>query len=121
MIDIQLDSNGADLMVDTGDLVIIKDDAAIRQSVLQRLRTFFGEWFLDTSVGLPYYQNILVKNPNLDLVQALVKNVVLTTPGITMLNQFQFDYNNGLRELSIEFSAKSTNGQTILVSTTVGA
>lgn len=120
MSDIKLSTLTNDLEVTNGDLDIILMDGAIRQSLLQRLRLFLGEWFLDTSHGVPYFQSILVKNPNLDLIQATIKNVVLSTPGITELLTFEFDYNNATRVLSVSFDARSTNGTVIQVTDALG-
>lgn len=112
--------NYNDLQVVAGDLVIIDRADAIRQRLLQNLRLFLGEWFLDTSKGVPYYQFILVKNPNLDLVEATIKNVILKTEGMQELTKFEFGYDNSLRALSVTFEAKSTTGETIKLRTSVG-
>ena len=104
-----------DLKIVNGDLSLADGDAAIRQRLLLSLQLFLGEWFLDTTKGVPYYQFILVKNPNLDLVEATIKNVILSCPGIVELTDFEFGYNNGLRTLSVNFDAKSTNGTIISV------
>lgn len=120
MSDLMLDPLTGDLSINSGDLVIVSKDAAIRQRLLQNLRLFSGEWFLDTSKGVPYYQIILVKNPNLDLVEATLKNTVLSTEGIVEMTRFEFDYDNGLRHLSVTIECKSTSGETLKLKTSVG-
>lgn len=120
MIDLQIFGPSNDLVVVDGDLTLIGESAAIRQAVLQILQTFAGEWFLDTTKGIPYFQQVFVKNPNLDLIQAVMQRAITDVPGIASLNAFNFDYNNGLRELSITFQATSTNGQIIKAQTSIG-
>lgn len=121
MSDLALDqTSNNDLLLTSGDLSTVILDAAIRQNLLQRLQLFLGEWFLDTTSGVPYYQTILVKNPNLDVVQATLKDVILSTNGIESLNSFKFEYDNSLRTLTVAFEAKSTNGTVINVQTQVG-
>lgn len=120
MSDIALDMNPAspsfsDLVLVNGDLQLVQSDAAIRQNLFQRLRLFLGEWFLDTTQGVPYYQVILLKNPNLDVVQATLLSVITKTEGIVELLDFAFDYDNAQRSLSVTFSARSTNGTVISV------
>jgi hypothetical protein len=115
MSDIELDLVTNDMKLTGGDISIVTLDAAIRQRLLQTLRLFLGEWFLDTSAGVPYYQSILVKNPNLDVVQASIKNAILSTPGITELLSFNFNYDAVQRKVTMDFDAKSTNGTTITV------
>lgn len=121
MIDLQIAGTKNDLVVSNGDLQLVMDDAAIRQSVLQTLQTFAGEWFLDTSVGIPYFQSIFVRNPNLDLIQAYFQNAITNVPGIASLNGFNFDYTNSNRQLAISFQATSTNGQIIKAQASIGA
>lgn len=115
MSDIELDLVTNDMKLTGGDISIVTLDAAIRQRLLQTLRLFLGEWFLDTSAGVPYYQSILVKNPNLDVVQASIKNAILSTPGIIELLSFNFNYDAAQRKVTMDFDAKSTNGTTITV------
>lgn len=121
MSDLKLDQLTNDLVVEDSDLQLVQLDEAIRQSLFQRLRLFFGEWFLDTSKGVPYYQNIFVKNPNLDVVQATLLNTIQGTPGIEEILNFEYTaYDPATRELGIAFQAKSTNGTIISVQTNIG-
>ena len=82
MSDIKLDESTGDLELDTGDLQLTTGADAVRQHLQQRLRTFRGEWFLDLSTGVPYYQDILKKNPNPLVVDGVLKDAVLSTPGV---------------------------------------
>jgi hypothetical protein len=107
--DLQLGSD-FDLEFVNGDLALVESLDAIRQHVRQRLQLFLGEWFLDITVGVPYFQNIYVKNPNLIVVEALFRDRLVTTPGIEEVNEFNFDYDNLTRELKVEFSATTING-----------
>lgn len=107
MSDLRLATTDYDLELSNGDLVLTVESDAIRQHVQQRLWTFFAEWFLDTSVGVPYYQLILVKSPSLDNVEGILRETILATPGISELNSFVLDYDNATRQLSVEFQAKA--------------
>lgn len=114
-MDLALDTQTHDLLITDGDLSVMSNDGSIRQNLKQRLLLFLGEWFLDTTQGVPYYQYILVKNPNLDLVEATFKDVILSTPGILELDTFEFGYTAGTRQLQIGLQAKSTQGDISLV------
>lgn len=120
MIDLKISDTTNDLILTDGDLTLIMDSDQIRQAVKQALQTFLGEWFLNTTQGIPYYQTVFTQNPNLDIVQATLTNAILSVPGIVQLTSFDFTFDNGLRKLNITFEAKSTNGQTINLETTVG-
>jgi hypothetical protein len=120
MITLQTDDITNDLVYLNGNLIIISETAQIRQAIKEALGTFFGEWFLDTTVGVPWFQQILVSHPNLDVIQALLINAILSVPGVAQLNSFEFGYNKGNRSLSVSFEAVSSNGQTINLNQTVG-
>ena len=85
----------------------------------QRLQTWLGEWFLDTTYGIPFKQQILVKNPNLDLVQFDILGAVSATPGVTQLQSFSFNYDNAARSLSVQLVVTDSNGQTITTQATI--
>jgi len=116
MPDIQLDLSPVsptfgDLVIEGGDLVITSttiDD--VRQSVLQRLRIFLGEWFLDNTIGLPYFQQILIKNPDQSKIDALFRDQILGTPGVIALNSYSFQTDFATRSLRLRFSAQCTTG-----------
>ena len=69
-----------------GDLVVTQGKTALVDSTTQRvatrLRMLLGEWFLDTSDGTPYLQDILVKGARLDLVRAAFDARVRGTEGV---------------------------------------
>jgi len=109
-MDIKLNTTTHDLTLSNGDLVLVDRVDAIQQHVKQRYLFFFGEWFLDNTKGVPYYQSIFVKNPNLDLIDATLRNVALQTPGILQLNSFDFGYDNATRTISPSFQAESSDG-----------
>jgi len=115
-MDISLDLNPIsptfnDLLVQNGDLVITPTQLdAIQQHIVQRIRIFLGEWFLDNTIGLPYFQQILVKNPNQSVIDSLFASQILSTPGVTLLNSYSFRVDFVNRTLNISFSALTTSG-----------
>ena len=106
MTDIALKDDFSGLLIVNGDLVLTQGADAVKQHITQRLQMFTGEWFLNLSEGVPYYQNILIKNPNPDVVDGLLKDTILTTPGVDELLSFNLDYNAQLRKLTVDFSVR---------------
>lgn len=51
--------NGDIALDSTGRLAVVTGAEALRQKLETRLRLYRGEWFLDTSSGVPYLQRIL--------------------------------------------------------------
>lgn len=109
-MDLQLDLNTHDLSLVSGDLGLVDTSDAIRQDLKQLYLFFLGEWFLDNTKGVPYYQFILVKNPNLDLVESTLRTVATSCPGILQLNSFSFSYDNPSRAISPSLQADTTDG-----------
>lgn len=115
MSDIKIENNigslnFGDVVIENGDLVLVEGLQEITQNVLQNLRTFFNEWFLDTTIGVPYFQQILVKNPDQGKVDALLIQAILSTPGIIQLLQYSSTIDTGARKLTVSFKALSTSG-----------
>jgi len=108
--DILLDTLSGDIKLVDGDLSLVEGVDAISQHVKQRLKMYLGEWFLDIQSGVAWYQIVFVKNPNLLLVEAVLRDVVINTPGILELNLFELSYENSTRKLGIEFKAQTING-----------
>ncbi len=108
--DLAIDITTQDLELVDGDLSLVEGLDAISQSIKQRLQFFLGEWFLSTNDGVPWFQSIFVKSTNLLLVEAILRDRVLATPGILELNSFNFDYDNITRKLSVRFNATTING-----------
>jgi hypothetical protein len=108
MSDLQLDDNG-DILVTNDALTLVDGDAAIRQHLTIRLRFFLGEWFLDSRLGVPYFGSVLVKNPNLVLVRGIMRQAILSTPGVASLERFDFTYTNATRKMELDFTVRRTS------------
>lgn len=106
----------AELALDpvTGDLLIpvkiIRGAEAVAQRVRVRFQFFLGEWFLDTRLGVPYYEQILVKNPDTLLIGFIFKRVLLTTPGVKSVSTFNATLDRLTRTLFVDFEATLLDG-----------
>lgn len=112
-MDILLDSDTGDIFLPGSDLILTSGQEAIEQHLRQRLQTFFGEWFLDGRIGVPYFQQILKKNPDLTVVDSLLKKEIIDTQGIEELTQFSANLNKSTRKLEINFEVRTIEGDVI--------
>ena len=115
MTDLAIDLNPAsptylDVSLSGGDLVTVSGTAAILQNILQTLKTYYGEWFLDNTVGVDYFGTILVKNPNQGFINTALIGAILAVPGVTQLTNYNFSANSATRQLSVTFTAQTTSG-----------
>jgi hypothetical protein len=108
-----------DLQITNGDLSLVTGSDAIAQDLQQRLQSWLGEWFLDTTWGIPFKQQILVKNPNLDLIQADILLATTDTPGVVQVTDFDFIYDNNARSLSVKLTVQDSNGQNLSSQVTI--
>lgn len=111
MTDIKLD--GSDLVIEDGDLVLISGADAIRQELSIRLKTFKGEWFRNPEVGMPYFQRILGKNPRASSINGIFREAILSTPGVTGIEDFNAVYNPQTRAFTINFKARISGEDTL--------
>jgi len=113
MADIQINTGGAnkgDLVFSQGDLVFVRGRDAILVHVFVRMSFFLGEYALDQRIGIPYYQQILIKSANMPAVEAIFRETILTTPGVLELQRLDLDFDGSTRALSVAFSALTTDG-----------
>lgn len=87
---------------------------AILQRIKVRFRFFLGEWFLDTRLGVPYFRDILIKSPDLILVSAIFRQVLLTTPGVKSVASFTSTPDWSARLLTADFEATLDDGTRIV-------
>lgn len=93
-----------------GDLVLVAGAERIRQQIEVTLLAFLGEWFLDTSFGVPYLEQITIKNPRLSQVQIILRTKVAAVPGVTRVRDVRLSSNRALRTLAVTITAETTEG-----------
>ena len=137
MVDLALDLDKAsgtfkDLLIVNNDLALTSDaypagqapaqcPNPVLQDCLQRLSMFLGEWFLDNTQGTPWFQQILVKNPDQSKVDAILLNILADTIGVTQVNDYSFTINSQFRTLTVNFSLQTTSGPVDYTGTLTGA
>lgn len=113
-MDLLLDDATWDLVTEVTDLKLVEKADAIRQHLCQRLKTFLGEWFLDLRIGVPYFQRVMVKNPDPVVLDSVFKYEIINTPGITEL--LSFDLTIDGRQLLLAFVAACDDGAIVTFS-----
>ena len=103
-----------DLELVRGTAHLIEGPAAIRQKLASRFKFFFKEWFLDERQGVPYYRDVFVKEPNLDVIRSLFRRIAEECPGVLSLVRFKIIYDEEARSLAYDFSAKVAGGDLVV-------
>jgi hypothetical protein len=71
-----------DLDITEGKTTIVRGADAVRQRWLVYIRTFLGEWFLDQNLGVPYVQQLFVKQISRQTIKQIFTTATLEVPGI---------------------------------------
>jgi hypothetical protein len=93
-----------DLILVNGDLATVEDVEGDPAETTQRcyiaLSTRLGEWLYDITLGLDYIGEIMIKNPNLPVINARLRTFLLTVEGVTGINRVVLDHNEDTRTLT---------------------
>lgn len=101
-----------DLALDaSGNLALATGAYALEQDVASAARTFAGEVYYDTSLGVPYLQQILGLTPPLSVFQAAISAEALRVPGVATATVTINSYGNDTRAATgaITFTDNSGN------------
>lgn len=97
----EIDGNIQDIHLDeTGNLAMVFDSEAIGEHAKQRTMTFRGEWFLNSNVGVPWLSDIMGREYNPALAEAIIKSTVKRTDGVRSVDSFSIRFVNSRRELA---------------------
>lgn len=92
------------------ELWFIGDADKVAQQIKINLLSFFGEWFLDITYGVPYLEEILVKNPRMASVETIIRNHISSVPGVILIDSLSLDWDRQTRHLFVEFACTTDLG-----------
>src|SRR5580658_3782864 len=109
-----LDVETWDLCLDaSGNIALAQPPYALAQDVASAIKTFLGEVYYDTTLGIPYFQQILGQTPPISVFQAYMVAAALTVPGVVsstcVIQSFQDRTVTG----QVQFTDTSGNTQTV--------
>ncbi len=106
-MDLLLDRTSHDLTITNGDLSLVDGGNWVQQSIKQNLQTLLGEWFLNTAVGLPWFDEILQKGTSQNRVQQLLIREIINTNGVEKLNYLNLDLDPSTRLARVDFEVQA--------------
>jgi hypothetical protein len=105
-----LDADGWDWVIDSaGNIAVAGEPYSQAQDAASAIRTFLGEVYYDTKVGVNYAQ-ILAQPPNVPLLKSYMVAAALTVPGIVSAACFITSIVD--RTVSGQIQITNSNGQT---------
>lgn len=88
-------------------LFFMNSAEGVCQNVQTRLALWRGSWFLDLRAGTPWIQEILGKHDAVDIV---LRDRILTTPGVLEILEFEAILNPDNRRITINATLKTRYG-----------
>ena len=107
-----LDDNH-DMCRSISSIKLLRDSDAILQTVKTRLLLHYEEWFLDLNAGIPYFQLILVNNPNLVEIESIIGREIALTDGVDRVLNIALSFRPEDRSLAVDFSYIDVYGRQI--------
>lgn len=98
-----------DIAIEGNDFVIISNDEYLAQKIKATIQTFYGEWWLDVELGIPYFTDIFVKKYNLSTIRNIFTKVIAGVQGVERIISLDLRVESD-RTLYVAFQVKSAEG-----------
>ena len=109
MNSLYLDPDTWDLTIDaSSDIAMASDPYSLAQNAATAIRTFLGECWYDTTLGVPYFTEILGQLPPLELVKSKLVAAALTVADVVDAQVFISSFTN--RQISGQVQVTNTAG-----------
>lgn len=100
-----------DIDIQANNWVMVQGTEEISQIIKQNLQTVLGEWFLDSSLGLPWFTEIFEKGQSQKNIDTIFIDEIGACPGVISLVNYSSQLTDKAnRVLSIEFQAYTVEG-----------
>lgn len=111
MITLEVNENGL-VMTDQGDLSILSDLDALVQKITRKLKLWKGEYFLDTSAGIPYKEQIFDRPIDAGIASTIITSQITDETEVTEVTNITIDLDPSTRKFSYSATVKTIYGET---------
>ena len=91
-------------------LILMEGADRVAQQIKMNLLTFLGEWFLDVTWGVPYLEEILVKNPRMAAVHTILRGHINSVPDVIRIDTLDLNWDRQARTLRVDFACTTNLG-----------
>lgn len=110
-MDLLIDQEVGDLVFANGYTLTTSDEAnVVAQRIYIHLRTFKGEWFMDTLYGVPWFEIFGKKNITKGSVDRILQEEVYKVEGVREVVAWESSLNNQSRNYQVTFSVRTERG-----------
>lgn len=107
MKDILLDERGDIALTPEGDISLVTSPV---QAVLIKLRWYFAEWVFDPEKGIPWFESILVKNPDMEGIKKRLIREMMEVDDILEVPALDIRVDVRTRNAVISFQIRTSEG-----------
>lgn len=113
MTDLLLDPSSAhDLIFINGAVpVTYENKVTVAQRLKIKLLTFQNEWFLDKTIGLPYFQTILTCGVSKSTIDLIYQEAILSEPDVVEMVEFNSYIDPEVRTYNLSFRVRTNQNQ----------
>jgi hypothetical protein len=121
-MDILLDEFTNDIIYINGQIPVTPNElTTVSQRLKVRLQTFLGEYFINTTSGVPYYQRIFGKVRSKATIDTIFQQQILSDAGVIEITSYESTLDNASRFLDVTFTVRTSEGVTNPITITIGA
>lgn len=95
-----------------GDLAVVTGLEDVRQRVIERLRFWRGDWYLDRTDGVPYIQEVFTRPMSAGLAASIVSGVIRSVAGVTGVRDVEATVDPVTRTLAYSARVDTVHGST---------
>ena len=111
---IMLNPDTWDLTLDSGgNIALATHPYAVAQDVACAIRTFLGEVYYDTTLGVPYNQELLNQSPTISEIIMSLNDAALTVPGVATANTTITSIENRQLKGTVQFTTSEGSVSTV--------
>lgn len=111
MTDILLTDEHDALFINGQTPVTYENKLTVAQRLKIKLLTFRGEWFLDQTLGLPYFQQILVRGVSKLTIDTILQEQILSEPDVLEIVEFNSIIDTETRSYQLSFKVRTNQNQ----------
>lgn len=101
-MDIKIRKSGDIIVTENGDIELT---GSLQQAILIHLRWIYAEWRLGNTLGFPWFEDVFVKNPNIEKIKKDVRDTINEINGIKYSTVDRVEYSAGGRTAHFYYTA----------------
>ena len=91
--------------------VTYENRLTVAQKLKIKLLTFQGEWFINTTTGIPYFQQILKRGVSKLTIDTIFQEAILSEPDVLEIIEFNSIIDTETRSYQLSFKVRTNSNQ----------